>query len=87
MCLPRGARSCSAICFSPDARLIAVSDMSNDYAMHVFDLTRAPDMKKGGRIPVLATAKADIKQVFMIAWNPVTPTMFTSVGNQHLFVW
>lgn len=39
MVLPRGSRACTALAFSADKHYLAVSDKSDNHAIHVFDLT------------------------------------------------
>ena len=83
MTLPKGCRSVSAISFSPDGRYVAAADMSDDHAIHVFDLETKD---KKGKPAKLFTEKSDRQKVFGIQWKP-TGTEFCSVGVKHICFW
>ena len=83
MTLPKGCRSVSAIAFSSDSRYVAAADMSDDHAIHVFDLN---NKDKKGKCTKIHTAKADRNKVFMIQWKPDSKE-FISVGSKHLYYW
>lgn len=60
MTLPRGSRSVSALAFNPDSTIVAAGDMTDDYKIHLFDLT-APKVK--GKTLLVCTAKLDSKKI------------------------
>ena len=67
MNLPKGSRSVSAIAISSDGKYLSCADMSDDYKIHLFDLTQ---VDKKENCVHLADAKKDRKKIFQIVWNP-----------------
>ena len=63
MRLPKGSRSTNGMAFSPDSSKLAVSDMSNDFKIHVFSLTVSFEE---GQCPLICSGKADSKPCTMI---------------------
>lgn len=86
MTLRKGARSVSALAFSPNGKYLAAADMSDDHAVHVFDLESQDNKGKCVELFGKDGKKSDRQKVFMIQWNP-NSTEFATVGVKHFCVW
>jgi WD40 repeat protein len=84
MTLPRGSRSVSAVAFSDDNTRVAVADMTDDYRVHIFELS-AKSVK--GKVPLLCSGKKDRKKVSMVRFYPGNSNKLISVSTDSIVTW
>ena len=84
MTLPRGSRSVSALAFDSASTLVAAGDMTDDYKLHIFDLS-APKLK--GKAPLLCTGKLDRKKIQMVKFYPNDSSKLISVSTDSVITW
>lgn len=84
MTLPTGSRSVTALSMNSNGKYLVAADMSDDFNLHLFDLTKT---NKDGQCIKIATVGKDKKQIFGIKWNPKVPDSFVTAGTRHLFFW
>ena len=83
MLLPKGSRSVSSLAISPDGTRLVASDMSNDFQVHLFDLTTHD---KKGNCRWISSEKIDRTKIFYLGFGSDS-SQFVSVGVQHCVFW